>query len=193
MKLRQIYSFLIILWIPIVAIATPKAIAIFAAGCFWCAEHDFENVPGVTEVISGYTGGQIKNPTYEMVSNGGTGHYEAVKVIYNPNTISYLQLLNIFWHNVDPTDTQGQFCDKGDQYRSAIFYSDNQEKILAEKSKDTLIQSGQFKTIATQILPASTFYPAETYHQNYADKNPLRYKFYRYNCGRDARLKAIWG
>lgn len=176
---------------PITLYAEQTATATFAAGCFWCAEHDFEQVPGVTKVISGYTGGRVNNPTYEQVSNGGTGHYESVNVIYNPNKINYKQLLNVFWRNVDPTDAGGQFCDRGDQYRSAIFYHNSQEKQIAERSKEELVHSGQFKHIATKILPASIFYPAEEYHQKYAQKNPLRYKFYRYRCGRDKRLQQI--
>ncbi len=187
-------SFLLTLFfIPSITHAASMKTAVFAAGCFWCAEHDFEEVPGVVKVISGYTGGQLKNPTYEQVSQGGTGHYEAVEVIYDPEKITYQQLLNVFWRNVDPTDATGQFCDKGDQYRAAIFYQDKQQKELAEVSKEELIKSGRFKTIATAILPGSTFYPAEQYHQNYAQKNPVRYKFYRYQCGRDQRLSELWG
>jgi len=167
--------------------------ALFAAGCFWCAEHDFETLPGVAKVISGYTGGTEKNPTYEQVSSGTTGHFESIKVIYHPSEISYQQLLDFFWHHVDPTDPNGQFCDKGKQYRSVIFYSNDKEKVLAEKSKQALIKSGKFKTIETLILPASTFYPAEDYHQDYSHKNPVRYKFYRYSCGRDQRIKELWG
>ncbi len=172
--------------------ATQTATAIFAAGCFWCAEHDFESVPGVSKVISGYTGGHVVNPTYEQVSKGGTGHYEAIEVVYNPKIVSYAQLLNYFWHNVDPTDGNGQFCDHGDQYRSAIFYASKQQQEEAERSKLALMYRERL-TVATQILPAATFYPAEEYHQEYAKKNPLRYQFYRYSCGRDKRLREIWG
>lgn len=168
------------------------ASAIFAAGCFWCAEHDFAQLKGVKEVISGYSGGQEVNPTYEEVSSGTTGHFEAIKVVYYPDKISYQDLLNFFWHNIDPLDEKGQFCDKGKQYRAVIFYGNDEEKKLAEQSKTNLLKSGQFNTIATLILPASAFYPAETYHQHYSEKNPLRYKFYRYTCGRDQRLKEIW-
>ncbi|MBA3660155.1 MAG: peptide-methionine (S)-S-oxide reductase MsrA [Gammaproteobacteria bacterium] len=167
--------------------------AVFAAGCFWCAEHDFENVPGVLKVISGYTGGELKNPTYEQVSAGGTGHFETVEVYYDPGKISYEQLLNFFWHNVDPEDGTGQFCDKGDSYRSAIFYQTEAEKKMAEQSKSQWKESGRFKNIATLILPVRQFYPAEDYHQDYAKKNPVRYRFYRYSCGRDARLAMLWG
>lgn len=165
----------------------------FAAGCFWCAEHDFEQVQGVISVVSGYTGGKEKNPTYEMVSSGATGHYEAIQVTYNPSVISYKELLNVFWHNVDPTDADGQFCDRGKQYRAAIFYHNQEEKKLAEASKAELLRSGHFKQIAVAILPSSTFYPAESYHQNYSTRNPVRYRYYRYRCGRDQRLREVWG
>ena len=189
------YGLLTIFFIPVssVAAVAQTATAVFAAGCFWCAEHDMEQVPGVIKVISGYTGGSLKNPTYEQVSKGGTGDFESVQVIYNPEKISYEALLNAFWHNVDPTDANGQFCDKGNQYRSVIFYQTDQEKKLAIASKNALLSSGRFKSIATLILPATTFYPAEEYHQGYAEKNPLRYRYYRYRCGRDSRLEAIWG
>lgn len=178
---------------PISLHAAQTATAYFAAGCFWCAEHDFEKVPGIEKVISGYTGGKVVNPTYEQVSKGVTGHFESVEVIYNPEKITYQKLLEVFWHNVDPTDGGGQFCDRGDQYRAAIFYSNAEQKKIAQASKNALIKSGQFNHIATLILPASTFYPAEAYHQAYATKNPLRYKYYRYSCGRDQRLEKVWG
>lgn len=179
--------------LPIAAIDHKEtATAMFAAGCFWCAEHDFETVPGVINVVSGYTGGQEVNPTYEQVSSGGTGHFESIKVTYQPDKISYKALLTVFWHNIDPTNAKGQFCDTGKQYRSVIFYSNETEKKIAEESKAALIKSGRFKTIETLILPASTFYPAEEYHQGYSHKNPLRYQFYRYSCGRDQRLKKLW-
>jgi peptide-methionine (S)-S-oxide reductase len=164
--------------------------AIFAGGCFWCMEADFDKLPGVIKVISGYTGGALKSPSYEQVSAGDTGHYEAVEVVYDPAKITYDQLLKTYWHSIDPTDAQGQFCDRGDQYRSVVFYLNKEQKTLDEKSK---IQSGKFKEIATQILPAKTFYPAEEYHQNYHQKNPLRYKYYRYRCGRDQRINEVWG
>lgn len=168
------------------------ATAIFAGGCFWCSEHDFESVPGVVDVVSGYTGGHVKDPTYEQVSAGGTGHFEAIRVTYKPEVVSYQRLLEVFWRSIDPTDAGGQFCDRGNQYRSAIFYGDDKEKKLAEESKATLVKSGKFKDVATLILPAETFYPAEEYHQNYATKNPLRYQFYRYSCARDEKLKKLW-
>ncbi len=176
------------------ASAADRATAIFAGGCFWCEEAAFEDVPGVISATSGYTGGHVKNPTYEQVSAGGTGHAESVEVVYDPSKITYEKLLDIFWHNVDPFQSNGQFCDHGDQYRSAIFYGDEAQKKAAEESKRKLEEDARFKgKIATQIVPASTFYPAEEYHQHYSKKNPLRYRLYRAGCGRDARLKKVWG
>ncbi len=172
----------------------PTAVAIFAGGCFWCEEAAFDKVPGVLSTISGYTGGHVANPTYEQVSAGGTGHAESVKVTYDPSQVSYATLLDTFWHNVDPVAVDRQFCDVGNQYRSAIFTTSAEQQRLAEASKRALQQSGRFaQPIATEIVPATTFYPAEDYHQDYYKKNPLRYKFYRYNCGRDARLEQLWG
>jgi peptide methionine sulfoxide reductase msrA/msrB len=169
------------------------ASAVFAGGCFWCTESDFEKLEGVIEVISGYTGGRVKNPTYKQVSAGGTGHIESVKVIYDPSKVSYEQLLGYFWRHVDPTDPGGQFVDRGSQYRSAIFYANDTEKRLAETSKQQLAASGQFKKpIITDILPLGEFYPAEDYHQNYYKKNPIRYKYYRFGSGRDQFLKKAW-
>ncbi len=178
------------------AFAAPanRATAVFAGGCFWCEETAFEGVPGVVAVISGYTGGQVPNPTYEQVSSGVTGHAESVQVIYDPSKISYEKLLDIFWHNVDPFQANGQFCDHGNQYRSAIFFKDEGERKAAEASKARLESDARFKgKIVTQIVPASTFYPAEEYHQDFYKKNPVRYHTYRTGCGRDARLKEIWG
>ncbi len=169
---------------------TALAVAIFAGGCFWCEETAFEGVPGVTSVVSGYTGGTKKNPTYGEVSSGGTGHAESVKVTYDPAKISYAKLLDIFWHNVDPVSANGQFCDRGNQYRSAIFYLDEEQRKEAEASKKTLKLSG---TIATEITKATEFYPAEEYHQDFYKKNPARYYSYRSVCGRDRRLKELWG
>ena len=169
------------------------ASAVFAGGCFWCTESDFEKVEGVIEVISGYTGGRVKNPTYKQVSAGGTGHIESVKVIYDPSKVSYEQLLDYFWQHVDPTDPGGQFVDRGSQYRSAIFYANDTEKRLAEKSKQRLAASEMFnKPIVTDILSLGEFYPAEDYHQNYYKKNPIRYHYYRYGSGRDQFLKKNW-
>jgi len=167
--------------------------AVFAGGCFWCTESDFEKIEGVTEAISGYTGGQVANPTYQQVSNGGTGHIEAVQVIYDPAKVSYEMLLEVFWRHVDPTDAGGQFVDRGSQYRSVIFYADDQERQLAEASKKSLEASGRFdKPIATEILPLGLFYPAEDYHQDYYKKNPIRYHWYRSRSGRDQFLKEAW-
>jgi peptide methionine sulfoxide reductase msrA/msrB len=168
--------------------------AVFAGGCFWCTESDFEKVPGVVEVISGYTGGHVANPTYEQVSAGGTGHVEAVKVVYDPEKVTYAQLLQVFWRHVDPTDAGGQFVDRGSQYRSVIFYADEQQRSLAEASKQSLAASGRFdKPIVTEILPLKEFYPAEEYHQDYYKKNPIRYHYYRYGSGRDQFLEKVWG
>ena len=169
-------------------------IATFAGGCFWCTEADFEKSPGVVKVISGYTGGQKENPSYEEVSSGTTGHVEAVQVYYDSSKITYEELLDYFWKHIDPTDSGGQFVDRGSQYRSVIFYHDEEQKRLAEKSKEELSKSGEFnKPIATEILKFTKFYEAEEYHQDYYKKNPLRYKFYRFNSGRDQFLKKVWG
>jgi peptide methionine sulfoxide reductase msrA/msrB len=167
--------------------------AVFAGGCFWCMESDFEKVAGIVEVISGYTGGDVANPTYEQVSGGGTGHVEAVKIVYDPARITYKKLLDVFWRHVDPTDPGGQFVDRGSQYQSAIFYANEKEKEMAENSKKMLEDSGRFKDpIATEILSLGAFYPAEDYHQDYYKKNPLRYRWYRLGSGRDAFLKRAW-
>jgi len=168
--------------------------AYFAMGCFWCGENDFEGRPGVRSVVSGYTGGKEKNPTYEQVSAHMTGHFEAVDVAYDPAHISYEKLLDIFWHSIDPTQGDGQFCDLGKQYRSAIFYRDSTEAKAAYATKRALEKSGVLKKpIVTLILPASTFWPAEEYHQNYCRVNPDQYSSYREGCGRDKRLAQIWG
>jgi len=168
--------------------------ATFAGGCFWCMEEVFEGVDGVISATSGYTGGHKRNPTYEEVSAGETGHAESVEVIYDPSKITYAKLLEFYWRNIDPTDPRGQFCDKGTQYRSAIFYHDETQKRLAEESKNAVEKSKPFRgPILTEIVPASQFYPAEEYHQNFSQKNPLRYKLYKYNCGRAQRLQELWG
>lgn len=168
--------------------------AIFAGGCFWCMEQPFDVLPGVISTTSGYTGGQKVNPNYHEVSSGTTGHYEAVKVEYDPAKVSYEKLLEVFWHNIDPGNSTGQFCDTGPQYRTAIFVTDDAQKKAAEESKAALAKSGKLQgPIATQILPAATFYPAEDYHQDYYIKSKAKYEFYRFGCGRDARLKVIWG
>jgi peptide-methionine (S)-S-oxide reductase len=168
--------------------------AIFAGGCFWCMEHPFDVLPGVVSTTSGYIGGQKKNPTYEEVSAGRTGHTEAVQVVYDPKKVTYEKLLDVFWHNIDPTVKDQQFCDHGSQYRSGIFYVDDEQKRLADASKAALDRSRPFTAaIVTEITRASEFYPAEDYHQDFYLKNPLRYKYYRSGCGRDARLKQLWG
>lgn len=192
-KLKYVQIFFIFLLMSTfnTCIASSRS-AIFAMGCFWCAQSDLDKVPGVLQTVVGYTGGDAKDATYENVSAGGTKHFEAIKVIYDPQKLSYSELLKVFWHNVDPVDAQGQFCDKGQQYRAAIFYSNPEEEKIAKKSKEDIEKLG-IGTVSTSILPASTFYPAETYHQNYYKKNPIRYKYYRYSCGRDERLNTIWG
>lgn len=167
--------------------------AVFAGGCFWCTESDFSKVDGVVEVVSGYTGGRTANPTYEQVCTGATGHYEAVRVVYDPARIGYSALLEIFWRHVDPTDPGGQFADRGPQYRSAIFYADEEQKRLAEQSRDRLMASGVFdRPIVTEILPLKEFYPAEDYHQNYCQTHPMRYNAYRGGSGRDRFLDKVW-
>jgi peptide-methionine (S)-S-oxide reductase len=169
------------------------ATAIFAGGCFWCMEPPYDHLDGVISTTSGYTGGKVENPTYEQVSSGRTGHAESVRVEYDPAKVSYEKLLDVFWHNVDPFAVDAQFCDHGDQYRSAIFPADAEERQLAEASLAKVRERFAGKKIATKIEDAGKFWPAEDYHQDYYIKNPLRYKFYRFNCGRDARLEQIWG
>jgi len=169
-----------------------QAVATFAGGCFWCTESDFDHVPGVISTTSGYTGGRVASPTYEQVSAGGTGHAESVQVIYDPGKVSYQQLLTYFWHHVDPTVKDRQFCDAGHQYRTAIFVHNDEERKLAEASK-AQVEADLKKPIYTEIAAAGPFYPAEEYHQNFYLKNPTKYKFYRWNCGRDQRLEQIWG
>jgi len=167
--------------------------AVFAGGCFWCTEADFEKIEGVMDAISGYTGGSMENPTYKQVSSGSTRHVEAVKVLYDPQRVTYAKLLEVFWTHVNPTDAGGQFVDRGSQYVSAIFYADETERRLAENSKQKLMQTGVFAApIVTKILPLGPFYTAEDYHQNYYKKNPLRYKWYRSGSGRDTFLKETW-
>jgi peptide-methionine (S)-S-oxide reductase len=173
--------------------AARTATAIFAGGCFWCTESDFEKLPGVIAAESGYTAGQAANPSYEQVSAGGTGHTEAVRVTYDPARVSYAQLLDHFWRNVDPTVKDRQFCDVGSQYRSGIYWQTEAERAAAEASREALIRSGRFAQVHTEIVRATVFYPAEEYHQDYYKKNPLRYNFYRRGCGRDARLQELWG
>ena len=171
-----------------------SAVAVFAGGCFWCTEADFDKLPGVLETTSGYIGGSIENPTYEEVSSGRSGHIEAVQVRFDPRQTSYAKLLEAFWPTIDPVNGNGQFCDNGPQYRSAIFYLDAEQQRLAEASKTALAASGRLQQpIATVIQAATTFYAAEDYHQDYHTKNPLRYSYYRHGCGRDQRLQELWG
>ena len=175
-----------------VAEGKATATATFAGGCFWCMVHPFDELPGVVSVASGYTGGQKVNPTYQEVSAGGTGHIEAVQITYDPKQIRYEKLLEVFWRNVDPLDGGGQFCDRGDTYKTAIFYQNEEQKRLAEQSK-AVVEKQLKHAVVTAIRPAATFYAAEDYHQDYYKKNPLRYKYYRYSCGRDQRLEELWG
>jgi peptide-methionine (S)-S-oxide reductase len=175
-----------------VALAGTPAAAILAGGCFWCVEADFDKVEGVLSTTSGYTGGRVANPTYQDVSRGSTGHIEAVEIAYDAVKVSYEKLLDVFWHNHDPLAKNRQFCDRGEQYRAAIFYRTDEERRLAETSK--AVHQARFKQpIQTEITAPGPFYKAEDYHQDYYLKNPIRYKFYRYNCGRDARLQELWG
>jgi peptide-methionine (S)-S-oxide reductase len=168
--------------------------ATFAGGCFWCMEPPFDELPGVISTTSGYTGGQKKNPTYEEVSAGGTGHTESVEVVFDPAKVTYQQLLDVFWKNIDPTTPDRQFCDVGSQYRSAIFYHSDEQKRLAMASKKTIDDSGRFKQpVVTEIVPAAPFYHAEEYHQDYYKKNPIRFKYYKFGCGRAKRLEQLWG
>ena len=168
------------------------ATAIFAGGCFWCTESDFEKLPGVIKAESGYTAGKVANPTYEQVSSGSTGHTEAVRVTYDPDKVSYAKLVEYFWPTIDPTEKNRQFCDIGDQYRSGIYWGNEAERQIAEASRDALLKSGRFKTIYTELASASVFYLAEDYHQDYYKKNTVRYNYYRLSCGRDAQLKRVW-
>jgi len=179
---------------PPAAATAKRSVATFAGGCFWCMEPPFDRIKGVASTTSGYIGGRVDNPTYRQVSSGGTGHTEAVQVVYDPAQVSYAQLLHVFWRNVDPLVKDRQFCDRGDMYRTAIFAHDPEQRRLAEASKQELEKSGRFKQpIVTEIVDAPRFYAAEDYHQDYYLKNPTQYKFYRWNCGRDQRLKELWG
>lgn len=170
------------------------AVATFAGGCFWCMEPPYDKTKGVMSTISGYMGGHLENPTYKKISSGNTGHYEVLQVTYDPEQVSYEELLDVFWKNIDPTDGRGQFCDKGPQYRSGIFVHNEQQRKLAGESLDRLNKNKPFSgSVKTEILNATKFYPAEEYHQDYYTKNPLRYRYYRHGCGRDKRLKQLWG
>lgn len=174
--------------------AQTRAVAIFAGGCFWCMEPPFDKLDGVLATTSGYIGGTKADPTYEQVTSGRTGHYEALQVEYDPARVSYQQLLDVFWRNIDPLDASGQFCDKGPQYRSGIFALDDSQRAMAEASRAALEKSGKLPgRIVTEILPAAKFYPAEAYHQDYYRKNSASYTYYRWSCGRDRRLEKLWG
>jgi peptide-methionine (S)-S-oxide reductase len=188
-----------LLWLGLAVSATAQtnvspqtARATFAGGCFWCVEADFDKVTGVLSTTSGYIGGRTANPTYEEVSRGGTGHAEVVEIVFDPAKVGFEKLLDVFWHNIDPLAKNRQFCDHGDQYRSAVFYHDDKQRSLAQASK-TALQARFEQPIQTEITAAGPFYKAEDYHQDYYLKNPIRYKFYRFNCGRDARLDELWG
>jgi peptide-methionine (S)-S-oxide reductase len=170
-----------------------RALATFAGGCFWCVEADFDKVPGVLGTTSGYTGGKLDNPNYNQVSAGGTGHTEAVEIAFDPSKVSYQKLLDVFWRNHDPLAKDRQFCDRGDQYRPAIFFHDDEQRKLAEASKKAVQEKFGPRVVQTEITKAGAFYKAEDYHQDYYEKNPVRYKFYRFNCGRDQRLEELWG
>lgn len=198
-RLAAQFGLALSLWLGVLAGAAGQgaapqktATATFAGGCFWCVEADFDKVDGVISTTSGYTGGHTANPSYEDVSHGGTGHAESVEIVYDPAKVSYQKLLDVFWHNIDPLAKDRQFCDRGDQYRTAIFYHDDEQRRLAEASKAAVAKHFQ-EPIQTQIVAAGPFYKAEEYHQDYYKKNPVRYRFYRFNCGRDARLEELWG
>ncbi|GAV20498.1 peptide-methionine (S)-S-oxide reductase [Mariprofundus micogutta] len=190
---------IILMWMVMIMVAPAIAAektesATFAGGCFWCMEHPFDELNGVISTTSGYVGGSKENPTYEEVSAGITGHTEAVQIVFDPSVVSYKELLDVYWRNSDPTTANRQFCDVGTQYRPGIFYHSEAQKQAAEVSKATLMQNKSFKEdIVTEITAAGSFWPAEDYHQDYYLKNPVRYKFYRYNCGRDQRLEQLWG
>ena len=181
--------------LPAMAQGADVAKATFAGGCFWCMEPPYDKLDGVIATTSGYAGGHVDNPTYEQVSSGGTGHVEVVQVTYDPDKITYQELLDVYWPNTDPTDPDGQFCDQGSSYRPAIFYHNEEQKRLAEASKEALQKNKPFEgPVTTKIEPLNdNFWAAEDYHQNYYKKNPVRYKFYRYRCGRDDRLGELWG
>lgn len=188
--MRRLLLFALLLAAP--CLLAEEATAVFAGGCFWCMEPPYDQLPGVLDTTSGYSGGHTRNPTYEQVTAGGTGHYEVVRVTYDPDRISYDELLAVFWRNIDPFDGRGQFCDRGSSYRAAVFHGNEAERELAEAAKaDIEIRFG--RTVVTGILPAARFYAAEGYHQNYYTENPLRYRYYRYGCGRDERLRQVWG
>ena len=194
--MRQFRIFYIVLFsllsIPSVFSSENTETAIFAGGCFWSMQHDFEKINGIVSTTVGYTGGEIANPSYEQVSTGNTGHYEAIKIVYRPDQISYDKLLDYYWHDTDPTNGSGQFCDSGSEYRPAIFYLNPSQEKIAKLSKSLLEGSKKFDIVQTKIMPAKAFYPAENYHQHYSDKNPAAYNAYRLGCERDITLKQVW-
>lgn len=191
----RLWLSLLLITIPVLVSAAETEKATFGGGCFWCMEPPFDGLDGVIKTVSGYAGGDVENPTYKQVSAGGTGHVEVVQITYDPGEITYEELLEVYWPETDPTDPDGQFCDQGDSYRPVIFYHNEEQKRLAEASKANLQEIKPFdEPLITTIEPLNgNFYPAEDYHQNYYEKNSLRYKFYRYGCGRDARLEELWG
>ena len=188
--------FVIAMWLLVATVVTAKGAeletATFAGGCFWCVESDFDHIPGVVKTISGYTGGVMPNPTYKQVSSNTTGHREAVQIVYDPSLVSYEDLLIAFWHSVDPTDSGGQFCDRGSSYETAIFANDEKQRQQAEASK-AMVEQELEMAVVTPIEAAGPFFPAEDYHQDYYKKNPLRYRYYRWACGRNQRVKDLWG
>ncbi len=194
---KVVFSFLVLGVLAMgsnVSAKSAAGIATFAGGCFWCLEADLAKIPGVLKVTSGFSGGSVESPSYEDVTKGTTGHREAVQVEYDPSVLSYESLLDHFWKNIDPFDEKGQFCDKGFQYTAAIFTHDESQAKSAQTSKEKIENSGRFpEKIITAVIPYKNFYPAEEHHQKYAVTNPLKYSFYRWNCGRDARLKELWG
>jgi len=193
-QLFTVLATLSLLSLPFAASAKDIQRAIFAGGCFWCVEKDFDQVRGVVKTTSGYIGGKTRNPTYKKVTKGGTGHYEAVEVVFDADIVDFDQLLYVFWRTVDPTDAGGQFCDRGDSYRTAIFTTTGAQTKAAKASKAAVDASGVLpKKVVTPIIRAGDFYDAETYHQNYYKKNPTKYKFYRWNCGRDQKVRKLWG
>jgi len=189
---RQVGLGLLLSSVLVAGAAGQETKATFAGGCFWCVEADFDKVAGVVSTTSGYSGGRTANPSYDDVVRGGTGHAEAVEIVYDPAKVSYEKLLDVFWRNIDPLAKDRQFCDRGAQYRSAVFYHGEAQKLAAEASKAT-VQARLKQPVVTEIVAAGPFYKAEDYHQDYYLKNPIRYKFYRFNCGRDARLEELWG
>jgi peptide-methionine (S)-S-oxide reductase len=194
--MRKVLASLALLLVATAPAAAPaqktQAVAVFAGGCFWCTESDFDKLPGVLSTTSGYTGGKVANPTYDQVSAGGTGHIEAVRIVYDPSKVTYAKLVSHLFQTVDPLDAGGQFCDRGYHYRAAIFAANPAEQRVATAAKARAAAVLK-KPVATLILPAAKFYPAEDYHQDYYQKNPVRYKYYRTSCGRDAQVKKVWG